>query len=61
MLREDSDEPFWKEKFINGLPANLFAHKIRQVPFFYVCLLSHKKRKRKEKRLDKSRVMRIPS
>jgi hypothetical protein len=30
MLREDSNQPFWKEKFINGLP-NLFAHKIRQV------------------------------
>ncbi|KAI5346219.1 hypothetical protein L3X38_014098 [Prunus dulcis] len=28
MLREDSNQPFWKEKFINGLP-NLFAHKIR--------------------------------
>ena len=30
MLREDSSQPFWKEKFINGLP-NLFAHKIRSV------------------------------
>ena len=30
MLREDSNQPFWKEKFINGLP-NLFAHKIRIV------------------------------
>ena len=30
MLREDSNQPFWKEKFINGLP-NLFAHKIRNV------------------------------
>ncbi|KAM2636698.1 hypothetical protein EV1_021297 [Malus domestica] len=28
MLRDDSNQPFWKEKFINGLP-NLFAHKIR--------------------------------
>ncbi|KAI5323148.1 hypothetical protein L3X38_032220 [Prunus dulcis] len=28
MLRGDSNQPFWKEKFINGLP-NLFAHKIR--------------------------------
>ena len=28
MLREDSNKPFWKEKFIDGLP-NLFAHKIR--------------------------------
>ncbi|CAL9003020.1 unnamed protein product, partial [Prunus brigantina] len=30
MLREDSNQAFWKEKFINGLP-NLFAHKIRTV------------------------------
>jgi hypothetical protein len=30
MLRDDSNQPFWKEKFINGLP-NLFAHKIKQV------------------------------
>ena len=30
MLRDDSNEPFWKEKFINGLPS-LFAHKIREV------------------------------
>ena len=30
MLREDSNKPFWKEKFIDGLP-NLFAHKIRTV------------------------------
>lgn len=30
MLRDDSNQPFWKEKFINGLP-NLFAHKIRTV------------------------------
>ncbi|XP_059638718.1 uncharacterized protein LOC132280992 [Cornus florida] len=28
MMRDDSNKPFWKEKFINGLP-NLFAHKIR--------------------------------
>ncbi|KAI5335122.1 hypothetical protein L3X38_025255 [Prunus dulcis] len=28
MLRDDSNQPFWKQKFINGLP-NLFAHKIR--------------------------------
>ncbi|KAI5324361.1 hypothetical protein L3X38_033434 [Prunus dulcis] len=28
MLRDDSNQSFWKEKFINGLP-NLFAHKIR--------------------------------
>ncbi|KAI5349019.1 hypothetical protein L3X38_001906 [Prunus dulcis] len=28
MLRDDSHQSFWKEKFINGLP-NLFAHKIR--------------------------------
>ena len=27
MLREDSNKPYWKEKFIDGLP-NLFAHKI---------------------------------
>ena len=30
MLRDDSNEPFWKEKFINGLPS-LFVHKIREV------------------------------
>ena len=30
MLKEDSNKPFWKEKFIDGLP-NLFAHKIRTV------------------------------
>lgn len=30
MLRADSNQPFWKEKFIKGLP-NLFAHKIRTV------------------------------
>jgi hypothetical protein len=30
MLREDSNKPFWKEKFIDSL-HNLFAHKIRTV------------------------------
>jgi hypothetical protein len=30
MLRDDSNQPFWKEKFINVLPP-LFAHKIKQV------------------------------
>jgi hypothetical protein len=30
MVRDDSSQPFWKEKFINGLPS-LFAHKIKQV------------------------------
>ena len=30
MLGNDSTKPFWKEKFINGLP-NLFVHKIREV------------------------------
>jgi hypothetical protein len=30
MSRDDSNQPFWKEKFINGLP-HLFAHKIKQV------------------------------
>jgi len=30
MLRDDSNQLFWKEKFINGLP-HLFAHKIKQV------------------------------
>ena len=30
MLREDSNKPYWKEKFIDGLP-NLFAYKIRTV------------------------------
>jgi len=30
MLRDDSNQPFWKEKFINVLP-HLFAHKIKQV------------------------------
>ena len=30
MLREYSNQPFWKEKFINGLP-NLFTHKFRSV------------------------------
>jgi len=29
MLRDDSNQPFWKEKFINGLP-HLFAHKIKE-------------------------------
>ena len=29
ILREDSNKPYWKEKFIDGLP-NLFAHKIRR-------------------------------
>lgn len=29
MLRDDCNSPFWKEKFINGLPS-LFAHKIRE-------------------------------
>lgn len=29
MMREDSNNSFWKEKFVNGLP-NLFAHKIRE-------------------------------
>ncbi|CAL2257670.1 unnamed protein product [Prunus armeniaca] len=28
VLRDDSNQPFWKEKFVNGLP-NLFAHKMR--------------------------------
>ncbi|CAL8990427.1 unnamed protein product [Prunus brigantina] len=28
MLTDDSNQLFWKEKFVNGLP-NLFAHKIR--------------------------------
>ena len=27
MLREDSNKPYWKEKFIDDLP-NFFAHKI---------------------------------
>ena len=27
MVREYTNKPFWKEKFINGLPS-LFAHKI---------------------------------
>ena len=30
MLRDDSNKPFWKEKFIDGFP-NLFAHKIRTI------------------------------
>ena len=29
MLRDNCSSPFWKEKFINGLPS-LFAHKIRE-------------------------------
>ena len=29
MHRSDCDSPFWKEKFINGLPS-LFAHKIKE-------------------------------
>ena len=29
MHRSDCNSPFWKEKFINGLPS-LFAHKIRE-------------------------------
>jgi len=29
MLRDDSNQPFWKEKFVNGLP-HLFAHKIKK-------------------------------
>ncbi|WOH09472.1 hypothetical protein DCAR_0728929 [Daucus carota subsp. sativus] len=29
MMRDDSNNSFWKEKFVNGLP-NLFAHKIRK-------------------------------
>ncbi|XP_059650405.1 uncharacterized protein LOC132296207 [Cornus florida] len=29
IIRDDSNKPFWKEKFINSLP-NLFAHKIRE-------------------------------
>ena len=29
MHRSNCNSPFWKEKFINGLP-NLFAHKIRE-------------------------------
>ena len=29
MMREDSNNSFWKEKFVSGLP-NLFAHKIRE-------------------------------
>ena len=27
MVRDDTNKPFWKEKFIDGLPS-LFAHKI---------------------------------
>ena len=30
MVRDDGNKPFWKEKFIDGLPS-LFAHKIRTV------------------------------
>ena len=30
MMRDDSNQPFWKEKFINGLPQ-LFARKIRTI------------------------------
>ena len=29
MMRNDSNKPFWKEKFVNGLPS-LFAHKVRE-------------------------------
>ncbi|KAL4619472.1 hypothetical protein ACB092_06G081500 [Castanea dentata] len=29
MLRKDSTKPYWKEKFIGGLPP-IFAHKVRQ-------------------------------
>jgi hypothetical protein len=28
MLKSDSDKPYWKEKFIDGLPS-LFAHKVK--------------------------------
>jgi hypothetical protein len=28
MLRSDSQKPYWKEKFIDGLPS-LFAHKVK--------------------------------
>jgi len=28
MLRTDSFKPYWKEKFIDGLPS-LFAHKVK--------------------------------
>ncbi|MFN1208549.1 hypothetical protein ACKXGD_16445, partial [Enterococcus lactis] len=28
MIREDSNQPFWKEKFINAIP-NLLGHKRR--------------------------------
>ena len=28
-MRNDSNKPFWKEKFVNGLPS-LFAHKVRE-------------------------------
>jgi hypothetical protein len=30
MLKDDSNQPFWKEKFINVLP-HMFAHNIKQV------------------------------
>ena len=29
MLRKDCHKPYWKEKFINGLPL-IFAHKVKQ-------------------------------
>ena len=29
MLRKDCHKPYWKEKFINGLPP-IFAHKVKQ-------------------------------
>jgi hypothetical protein len=29
MLKIDSDKPYWKEKFIDGLPS-LFAHKVKE-------------------------------
>ena len=29
MMRDDSNKPFWKENFVNGL-SNLFAHKIME-------------------------------
>ena len=30
MTRDNNNQPFWKEKFINGLPQ-YFGHKIRSV------------------------------
>ena len=30
LLRKDCHKPYWKEKFINGLPP-IFAHKVKQV------------------------------